>query len=473
MESMVHELSEGQIDEVKAATEHILENVGFKVEHEGLRQQCREVGAVVDEATENVRLPARLLRELLAQVPVSYKIADLHGNERVVGGQKYDNYAGIVTDPWIIDYETQKPRRPRLDDVRRHTMVAQTLDQVTAVSLMDYPVADVEGPASNLHAMEEHLLHYGKHIHVYATSYPSFQRWLEIGDILTQGGDLAKSRLMSTAVAVMSPLVLADFNAQILLSACEHNFPVLPTVCPTAGCTSPYSLASNLVLGNTEAVFVAALTQIVKPGHPYLYLAGPSIPDLRSMANLYYTLNMVVWNTAKMQLGRSYGMPVGAGCGGAMTYRYDLQTGAEGMLFALLSRLQKADFYTGVGSFYNAVGMSGELMIIHTLWHDVVAFLQRGINTDAMHLGIESIRRAGPGGNFLTDDLTLELLHTDEFFSHDLLDYSGEHGEAPSLLERAHARLEEMVADFESPVPEGIQEDLRAFFRAEYAKVEA
>ncbi len=472
MESMVRELSESQIYEIRAASEHILENVGFKVGHKELRRRCREAGAVVDEATENVRMPAALLHELLAQVPSSYTIADLHGNERVVGGQERDNYHAIVTDPWVVDYETQKPRRPRLDDIRRHTMVAQTLDQVAAVSLMDYPVTDVEGPTSNLRAMEEHLLRYGKHIYVYATSYESFQRWLEIGDILTQSQDLSKSRLMSAAVAVISPLVLANLNARMLLSACEHNFPVIPTVCPTAGSTSPYSLASSVVLSNAEAVFVAAVTQIVKPGHPYLYSVAPSIPDMRSMTDLYYTLNMMIWNAAKVQLGRSYGMPVSSGCGGAMTYRYDLQTGAEGMLFALLSRLQKADFYHGIGSFYNALGMSGELMIIHTVWQDVVTFLRRGINTDAMHLGLESIKRVGPGGNFLTDDLTLELLRSDEFFSHDLLDYSGEHSGAPSLLERAHARIEEMVAEFESPVPEGVQQDLRAFFRAEYAKLQ-
>ena len=38
---------------------------------------------------------------------------------------------------------------------------------------------------------------------------------------------------------------------------------------------------------------------------------------------------------------------------------------------------------------------------------------------------------------------------------------------------QAHARLEEMVADFESPVPQSVQEDLRAFFRTEYAKLQA
>jgi len=472
MKSMVRELSDDQIQQIRRGTEDILENVGFRVQHKGLRERCQAVGAVVDETRENVRISPALLHELLGQVPPSYKIADLAGNKRIVGSSGPDNYHAIVTDPWIIDYETQRPRHPTLADVRRHTIAAQKLDQVTAVSLMDYPVTDVKGPTSNLRAMEEHLLHYGKHIYLYVTSYESFQRWLEIGDILTQDRKLAGSRLMSAAVAIISPLVLAEFNAQILLSACQYDFPVMPTVCPFAGNTAPYSLASALLLGNTEAVFLAALTQIIKPGHPYIYAVGPSIPDMWSMANLSYTLNSVVWDAASKQLGRSYGVPVVGGCGGAMTYRYDLQTGAEGMLFALASRLSQADFYHGIGSFYNAIGMSGELMIIHTLWQDMIAFLRRGINTDDLHLGLESIKRVGPGGNFLDDDLTLALLRSDEFFTHPLLDYSGEYSQAPSLLERAHARLEEMVADFESPLPKEVQEGLRRFFRAEYEKLE-
>ena len=55
-------------------------------------------------------------------------------------------------------------------------------------------------------------------------------------------------------------------------------------------------------------------------------------------------------------------------------------------------------------------------------------------------------------------------------FPGDLFDTSGGYEQAPSILENAHRRVEEMTADFVSPVPEKIQEDLRRYFRNHYTK---
>ena len=89
-----------------------------------LLRMCQAAGATVDEPAARVRFPRPLLRELLASVPSSYTSAVRRLAEDVIGGGK--QYAtAIVTDPWIVDYETQKPRRPSLEDVRRHTVIAQ------------------------------------------------------------------------------------------------------------------------------------------------------------------------------------------------------------------------------------------------------------------------------------------------------------------------------------------------------------
>ena len=134
----------------------------------------------MDEASGIVRIPAPLLRELLAQVPSQYQIAGLNGDEATIGGDQQHCLA-IVTDPWIVDYETQLPRRPCLGDLRRHTILAQKLESVVAISRMDFPVTDVEGPSSSLRALEMHLMHHAKHNCVLATSMESLQQWLEIG----------------------------------------------------------------------------------------------------------------------------------------------------------------------------------------------------------------------------------------------------------------------------------------------------
>lgn len=463
------ELTNAEIERIQAATEQILAETGVHVQHQGLLQRARAAGAQVDESSGNVRLPSPLLRELLAQVPRQYDIAGLDGIPFTVGGAQQGCLA-IVTDPWIIDYQTQRPRRPCLEDLRRHTIIAQTLEPVVAVSRMDFPVSDVAGPTSSLRALEEHLLNYSKHIYVLPVSFESFQQWLQIGEILTPDRDLAGSRLITVGVPMLSPLRLTGMNADILIAACANDFPVVSTICPMAGTTGPYSKIGTLLLGNAENVFLAALAQIIRPGQPYLYALGPSVTDVRSGGDMYYTLDKVLWKLAAAQLGHAYQMPVASECGGTMTYRYDQQNGAEGVLFMLAAYQSKASILAGIGSCYNANGMSAEMMLIHTAWLESARFLSQGIDADLLDASVASIQRTGPGGHYLTDDLTLAQLRSGEFFAHPLFDHSGTCGPHPSLLERAHQQVEEMVAGFQSPVPEGIQEGLRRYFHDQYAR---
>lgn len=465
-------LSEGEIERFQKKTEEILATVGIRVSHPTVLRLCRAAGAEVDDISGIVRFPPPLLRELLASVPSAYTIAGVDGTEHVIGGNNQFCLA-IVTDPWIIDYETQRPRRPCLEDLRRHTIIAQRLDRVVAISRMDFPVTDVEGPTSSLRALEEYLLLQNKHIFALVTTVEDFQRFLDIGRILAQSDDLSKTRLMSVGVAVISPLTVSDSSMELLLGACANNFPVYPTVCPMAGTTGPYSKASTLLLGNAENVAIAALSQVIRRSTPFLYAFGPSVSHMRSGHDMYYTLDKVLWKSAASQLGRSYNMPVAAECGGTMTYRYDQQNGAEGMLFMLAAVTSKANLLTGIGSCYNAIGMSAEMMIIQMAWLDACKYLQQGINTDDLHMGLESIRNVGPGGNYLMDDLTIKFLRSSEFFSHPLFDYSGGFEESESLLTRAHNKVEEMVAGFESPLPDRIQEQLRRYFADQYRKLEA
>jgi trimethylamine--corrinoid protein Co-methyltransferase len=468
--ALITALSESQIEQIRDNTEEILETVGLRISHAELLRLCQNAGARVDEAGSIVRFPRSLLRELLSTVPSSYAITGSDGKRYVIGGDNQFCQA-IVTDPWIVDYETHMPRRPRLYDVRRHTTIAQQLDQVVGISLMDFPVSDVPEPISSLRAFEEHTLYHSKHILVFATNMERYGDWMEVGKILLQRDDLASSRLMSVAVGVLSPLAVSDLNIEFLIDACAKDFPVLPTVCPIAGMTSPYTLASTLLQGNVEIIGIAALTQVVRRGHPYLYAFGPSVGHMRSMHDLYYTLDKVLWKFAGVQLGQSYNIPVAAECGGSMTHRYDQQNGAEGILFMLAAAASKANLLAGIGSTYNAVGMSAEMMLIHTAWLEAARFLQRGITLDDLHLGVESLKRAGPGGHFLLDELTTQFLRSREFFEHDLLDYSGSSEQSQSLLVRAHEQVEEMVADCRSPLPGSVQEGIHRYFTRRYLEL--
>ena len=463
-------LTPDQIERIQIATEDILENTGLEVMHEGIHGLLKKAGAKV-ERSGIVKLPRQLLRELLQQVPSQYTTAGPGGVEHTLGGGARCLQA-IVTDPWIVDYDTGELRRPCLADIRRHTQIAQQLAPVASISLMDYPVTDYPGPDSYLRAMEEHLVNHNKHINVLPTSVASLERWLAIGRILLGDGEVRGSRIMSVAVPVLSPLRISAPNVELLLRACEYELPVMSTTCPMAGTTAPYSKAGTLLAGNAETVFLMALTQIVRPGHPFKFVVGQSRTEMRSGEDMYYTLDKVLWKIATVQVGKAYGVPVSAECGGTMQRRYDLQSGAEGMLFMLAAYQAEPDVMAGIGSCCNAMGMSAEMMIVHMAWFEAARFLCAGLDTDT-HLGVESIERVGVGGHYLQDDMTLELLRSNEFFNSDLFDYGLLQEGQPSMLERAHRKVEEMTRDFESPVPGDVQEGLRRFFHDQRAELKA
>jgi len=126
-------LTEGDIARIEEATETLLEKTGFRVSHPDLRAKAKAAGARVDDASERVRLPKELLRELLTQAPTSFHVSWQDGTH-VTYGEGEAPCLAIVTDPWIIDYEQQRPRRPVLEDLRMHTVIAQKMDCVAAIS---------------------------------------------------------------------------------------------------------------------------------------------------------------------------------------------------------------------------------------------------------------------------------------------------------------------------------------------------
>jgi len=463
-------LSDSQIEQIQQASEEIIEHTGFKVMDDEVLRLCRKAGAHVDEVSGMVRMPRPLLRELVRQAPSSYTVTGLDGIERIIGGNNRQWGQAIVTDPWIVDYETQRPRRPRLDDIRTNTIIGQQLDHVMGMSRMDFPVTDVDGPHSSLRALEEHLLHHAKHHCVYVASRESITQWLEIGQILAQGEDLKRSRLFSIASATLTPLAISNLNVELMKIACEYNFPIVPTICPSAGTTSPFSLAGTLVIGHVEELFMVALSQIIKPGQPIIYTFGPAVTNMQSTTCMYYTLDKVLWKTAHVQLAKSCKLPSSVECGGAMTYRHDQQNGAEGMLFMLAAVASQADILVGFGSTYNAVGHCSEMMVIQDAWLRAAQFLRRGIRTDPERLAEEAIKQIHTTGSFITDKLTFEYMRGGEFFSNDLFDLSGERGGGPAMLERAHEKIQAMVADFKSPVPHKVREDLARYFHDQYNK---
>jgi len=84
-----------------------------------------------------------------------------------------------------------------------------------------------------------------------------------------------------------------------------------------------------------------------------------------------------------------------------------------------------------------------------------------------LEAALDSIDEQKDVGHYLMDDLTLEYMRSDEFFSAPAMNIMGEFKDAPTMLEMAQAIIRDVTAKYVSPVPADAQERIKAYFAQE------
>lgn len=73
-------------------------------------------------------------------------------------------------------------------------------------------------------------------------------------------------------------------------------------------------------------------------------------------------------------MGAFYNLPVAGEAGGTLTWRSDVQNGAESFAYLLASHLGRQNIIGGLGSMHNANGMSAEQIILQCGLVDMVEY---------------------------------------------------------------------------------------------------
>ena len=465
-------LSQNEIEQIHQNTLRIFETTGFKVYHPETLSKFKKLGALVDEQSSTIKLPAKLVKELLKTAPSNIPLGGINGKILQAGG---DNvyYTSLILDPFIVDWD-DGIRLPNLADVKKNTIIGESLDSVSIMMRMQNPVTDVPGSDSYFRTMETFLSNMTKHISAYPDNEQNCRDWIDAVQIIAESSNRSAQEppLLSIAMAVLSPLAVNGANIEIMKMAMENEFPILSTVCPMAGSTSPYSIAGTFLQANIEALIPILIAQVYKPGFPVFYGVGPSVTNMQSGKDLYYRSEKMLFKIMANQMSTFYGLPSTGEAGGSLTHLPDMQNGAESISFLLASYAWKQNIIGGLGSFGNANGMSSEQIIMQCGLIDMAKYLSKGVDFTGEKSGVASIEKTGPGGNFLMDDLTLSLLRdSEEFFHSPYMDLTGESSDpksSKSMLDIAHQKVIDIQNAYVSRVPGTVLENIKRFFYDKY-----
>ena len=460
-------LEPAEIEAIHKRALDVLERVGMRVADPECRQILERAGGRIVGAGETVCLPRQLVQDCLALAPSEFAIHHVDGKALSIAGRNRF-YGSLVLDPWVIDYETQLPRRPLLRDVVRHTRLGDALPQVDFLYRMDMPPEDLPAEEAYTATLAAFAANTTKHLMAAPATEESLQQWLEVGEILAGGRSLAECRLLSIGAPVTTPLQFGPLNAHILKTTVRRGLAFISQTEPIAGTTAPHSFAGGLLMGHAENLFLVVMTQLVRAGAPLFYSSGNALTDMTTGRVTFYNADKMLWKIALCQLADYCGLPIEGESSGSLVGRYDIQCGVEYALLGLPTPACGRGLFNGLGSCYNACGMSAEFIVIQADLLDLLERISAGIEVSEEKLGLESIIAAGPGGHFLEDPLTLKLLRSGEFFTRGSFDRLGERSPNDpqhSMLARAHAQVEELLATHQPAVPETVAEEIGRWAR--------
>jgi len=280
-----------------------------------------------------------------------------------------------------------------------------SFDAVSTVGI----VQDVAPELSDLYGVLEMTANTVKPLVILVSDEKRFPDVLDLLEHLH--GDLASRPFIIPYFNPISPLVLNQGTADKMLVSIERGLPIIYSNYGMAGATTPITAAGTLVLMNAELLAGLTFSQLVKQGSPVILGSLPAFFDMKGMGSFYDPHSYVI-NLACAEMMAFYGLPHCGTSGSGMGWGADLIAAGHQWTNHLTGCMGKVGLVPFVGDNLASKAFSPATTV---LANEVIAQARRlaqGFVYDDASLALDQIAQIGPGGDYLTSDLTLRLFRT-------------------------------------------------------------
>jgi trimethylamine--corrinoid protein Co-methyltransferase len=171
--------------------------------------------------------------------------------------------------------------------------------------------------------------------------------------------------------------------------------------------STPITAAGTLALLNAELLAGLVFTQLAREGTPVILGSLPAFFEMKTMEGFFDPHSILV-NLACAEMMAHYHIPHAGTSGSGAGWGPDLLASGMFWMNHLTSAMDKVGLVPFVGSTFSSKAFSPAVTVYV---HDIIGMARRfaaGFPLDEAWVGLEEIATTGPGGNFLTADLTLK-----------------------------------------------------------------
>jgi trimethylamine---corrinoid protein Co-methyltransferase len=451
----------------------VLEKTGVFVENAEARRLLAAAGAEVEEARERVRVPRRLMEELLRHTPDIITLSDRAGSRDYnLGGDEvhFDPGSAGVR---ILDFATKRERPPTTSDLVDFVRVADACAHLDfqSTGLVPRDVPEILADAFRLYAG---LVFSGKPIVTGTFRKAGFEPMREMLTAVRGGAEALRRRPLAVFDACPSPpLKWSDLTAQSLIDCARAGIPCELISMGMTGAASPATITGTLVQHVAENLSGVALVQAAAPGAPVIFGGSPSSFDMRKGMPPMGAMETMMIDMAYAQLGKRLELPTHAYMALSDAKSNDAQAGFETGMGAVLAALAGINVVSGPGMLDYETTISLEKLLIDDEICGSALRLIRGIVQREDPIALHLFEDFDPAASFLTlphtrkwyrqDHSTVKLADRDAY---DAWLAAG----GMTIEERAHEEVLRILARPAAAVEDGLRAELARIVRADAAR---
>ncbi len=462
-------LSHDDMERIHCAALALLENPGVVSDSEVILDILEHNGARVNREAHTAHLPAELVENALKTAPASFVLygRDPTNDLLLEAGRVYYGMGG-TSEPFFWDYFTGKPRAPTTADMVAATRLGQALPNVDFIMAL-CSAGDKPKDVAFFYKYDAIFRNTTKPVVVSSLGQRAVARFLEMAVAVSGGEDEFRRRpWVVVYVTPVSPLRVTPLNEGIV-EATHYGCPIQYSPAPLMGITGPTNLRGELIQATAEALFGLVLSQVIKPGTPFIFAPHTPVMDMRTMQVTYASAEQAVGRAAVAQLGRYYNLPTFNTGAGVEAKLPDAAAAAEAMMGMLLNALSGMTLTQCMGTLASGMYGSLEMLVICDEMVRMIARVMQGVPAEDEARLVEIIRQVGHRGSFLEHDYTAQHFRQELFFpvlfARQTITQWIEKG-AKSIMDVAHERVQEILAATgPAPLPDGADEVLDQILR--------
>lgn len=438
MKSTIEVLSNDEIQMIHEAAINILAKTGFHLPNDICLERCRKAGAQVDFVSSIVRLDKVLINSL---------IEEMQKRTSILPNVAPKLNGSISTQVFVMDYLSKKRRYGLSEDIMKGIALVKHTRNIPSCNAVTIP-SDVDPRVTDLHSYKLIMEYSDKPGGTYILSKETAQVIMDMSELMGR-----KAYYLFESV---SPLRFRKETLEIGLLFADrgHYLGIGPMI--MGGLSAPITLAGTLTLIVAEVLFSLFAVYAISGQLGCFFGHGSHTADPRSLICSFGSPNQALIAVATAQIARFYGLPGGSNSALSDALMPDFQCGFEKTLSALTGSLAGSVSIGCQGIVGADQGFSFEQLLIDDEWLDAYNYVVSGFEVNAETIAEELIQEIGIGGQFISEEHTVQHLHDSwwqsRIFLRDAYDAWIKKG-APDLLKIAHDQVEELTFGYTALEP--------------------